>query len=54
MHQLTQGAFNRIALVHPLLEGCAALFLATLLQKLMVLAHDEAAVLLAGRHAFVS
>jgi hypothetical protein len=30
------------------------LFLATLLQKFMVLAHGEAAVLLAGRHALVS
>ena len=34
--QLTQGAFNRVAPVHPLLEGFATLFLATLLQKFMV------------------
>ena len=34
--QFTQGAFNPIAPVHPLLEGFAGLFLATLLQKLMV------------------
>ena len=50
--QFTQGAFNRITPVHPLLKGLAALFLATLLQKLMVLAHDEGAVLLARWNAF--
>ena len=50
--EFTQGAFDRIAPVHPLLESFATLFLATLLQKFMVLAHDDGAVLLAGRHAF--
>ena len=50
--QFTQGAFNRVALVHPLLEGFTTLFLATLLQEFMVLAHDDGAGLLAGRHAF--
>jgi hypothetical protein len=49
--QFTQGAFNGVALVHPLLESFATLFLATLLQEFMVLAHDDGAVLLAGRHA---
>ena len=52
--QFTQGAFDRVAPVHPLLEGFATLFLATLLQKFMVLTHNEGATLLAGRHAIVS
>ena len=34
--QFTQGAFNRIALVHPVLECFGPLFLAPLLQKIMV------------------
>jgi hypothetical protein len=49
--QFTEGAFNGITPVHLLLEGFATLFLATLLQKLMVLAHDEAAMLLARWNA---
>jgi len=40
--------------VHPLLESFGTLFLATLLQKLVVLAHHEAAVLLSRRDTLFS
>ena len=49
--QFTQGAFDGVALMHALLKGLSALFDATLLQKLVVFADNERAMLLAGRHA---
>jgi hypothetical protein len=52
--QFTEGAFDGVALMHLLLKGLGALFGPTSLQKLMVLAHDQRAILLAGRNALIS
>jgi hypothetical protein len=49
-----QGAFDGVAPVHPLLESFGTLFLAPLLQKLVVLTHHEAAVLLSRRDTLFS
>src|SRR5215469_3248982 len=46
-HQFALGAFNGIAMFHPLLEGRCLLLLPTRLQGGVVLAHDQRAMLLA-------
>jgi hypothetical protein len=52
--QFTNGALNRVALMHALLKGFGGLFLSALLQKLMVLTHNEGAMLLTGRNTLLS
>ena len=51
--QFTEGAFDGVALMHLLLKSFGALFDPASLQKLMVLAHDQRAIVLAGRNALI-
>jgi hypothetical protein len=52
--QFTERAFDRVALMHLLLKGLGALFDPASLQKLVVLAHDQRAILLVGWNALLS
>src|SRR5690349_10021390 len=52
--QFTDRAFNGVALMHLLLKGLGALFDPASLQKLVVLAHNQRAVLLVGWNALLS
>jgi hypothetical protein len=52
--QFTERAFDGIALMHLQLKGFGALFEPTLLQKLVVFAHNERAMFLAWGNAPIS
>src|SRR5690349_1723041 len=52
--QFTDRAFDGVALMHPLLKGLGALFDPALLQKLVVFAHNQRAIVLVGRNALSS